>query len=72
MGKEMAAHTSILAWKVPRTEELGRVQSTGSQSRGQLSDFTSLCLMVTLVKEEQRSQKADGEATQGLARTGSC
>ena len=27
----MATHSSILAWKIPRTEEPGRLQSTGSQ-----------------------------------------
>ena len=27
----MAAHSSILVWKIPRTEEPGRLQSTGSQ-----------------------------------------
>ena len=30
--KEMASHSSILAWKIPRMEEHGRLQSTGSQS----------------------------------------
>ena len=29
LEKEMATHSSILAWKVPRTEERGRLQSTG-------------------------------------------
>ena len=24
-GEEMATHSSILAWKIPRTEELGRL-----------------------------------------------
>ena len=28
----MATHSSILAWKIPWTEEPGRLQSTGSQS----------------------------------------
>ena len=27
----MATHSSILAWRIPRTEEPGRLQSTGSQ-----------------------------------------
>ena len=27
--KEMATHSSILAWRIPWTEELGRLQSTG-------------------------------------------
>ena len=41
-GKEMATHSSILAWRIPWREEPGRLQSTGSQSQTQLSDFTSL------------------------------
>ena len=31
LEKEMATHSSILAWKIPWTEEPGRFQSTGSQ-----------------------------------------
>ena len=40
LGKEMATHSSILAWIIPGMEELGALQSTGSQSRTRLSDFT--------------------------------
>ena len=29
--KEMAAHSSILAWEIPLTEEPGGLQSLGSQ-----------------------------------------
>ena len=36
----MAAHSSILAWRIPRTEGPGGLQSMGSQSRARLSDFT--------------------------------
>ena len=28
--KEMATHSSILAWKIPRTEDPGELQSMGS------------------------------------------
>ena len=35
LGKEMALHSSILAWKIPWTEESGRLQSMGSQRVGQ-------------------------------------
>ena len=28
---EMATHSNILAWRIPWTEELGGLQSTGSQ-----------------------------------------
>ena len=31
MEKGMATHSSILAWRIPRTEEPGRLQSMGSQ-----------------------------------------
>ena len=30
LEKEMATHSSVLAWKIPWTEEPGRLQSTGS------------------------------------------
>ena len=31
LEKEMATHSSILAWRIPWTEEPGGLQSTGSQ-----------------------------------------
>ena len=31
LEKEMATHSSILAWRIPQTEELGGLQSTGLQ-----------------------------------------
>ena len=31
LEKEMATHSSILAWEIPGTEEPGRLQSMGSQ-----------------------------------------
>ena len=34
LEKEMATHCSIIAWKIPGTEELGRLQSMGSQRVG--------------------------------------
>ena len=34
LEKEMATHSSILAWKIPRTEEPGRLQSMESQRVG--------------------------------------
>ena len=33
----MATHPSILAWRIPRTEEPGRLQSVGSHGWGRLS-----------------------------------
>ena len=34
LEKGMATHSSILAWKIPWTEEPGRLQSIGSQRVG--------------------------------------
>ena len=34
LEKEMATHSSILAWKIPWTEELGWLLSMGSQRVG--------------------------------------
>ena len=34
LEKEMATHSSILAWRTPRTEEPGGLQSMGSQRAG--------------------------------------
>ena len=34
LEKEMATHSSILAWKIPLMEEPGGLQSTGSQRVG--------------------------------------
>ena len=34
LEKEMATHSSILAWKIPWTEELGGLQFTVSQRVG--------------------------------------
>ena len=45
LDKEMATHSSTLAWKIPWMEELGRLQSLGSQ---RLSDLT-LYLLYSLL-----------------------
>ena len=34
LEKEMAIHSSTLAWRIPWTEELDRLQSMGSQRVG--------------------------------------
>ena len=40
LEKEMATHSSTLAWKIPGTEKPGRLQSIGSQRVGH--DFVTL------------------------------
>ena len=43
LEKEMAPHSSILAWKIPWMEEPGRLQSMGSQrDTTEQLHFTSL------------------------------
>ena len=47
LEEEMATHSSILSWRIPWTEEPGRLQSMGSQRVGhwtQLSNFISFFL----------------------------
>ena len=39
LEKDMVTHFSILTWRIPRTEESGRLQSMGLQSHTQLNDF---------------------------------
>ena len=34
LEKDMATHSSILAWKIPQMEKPGRLQSVGSQRVG--------------------------------------
>ena len=36
LEKEMASHSSILAWEIPQTEEPGRLQPIGTQRWTQL------------------------------------
>ena len=47
----MAPHSSTPAWKIPWTEEPGRLQSMGLQSRTQLSDFSFTFHFHALEKE---------------------
>ena len=43
LEKEVATHSSTLAWKIPWMEEPAGLQSMGSLSQTQLSGFNSLC-----------------------------
>ena len=47
MEKAMAPYSSTLAWKIPRTEDPGRLQSMGLR----LSDFTFTFRFLALEKE---------------------
>ena len=45
LEKEMAIHSSTLAWKIPWMEEPDRLQSMGSQRVRHMSDFTFFALL---------------------------
>ena len=47
----MATYSSTLAWKIPWTEEPGRLQSMGSLNRTRLSDLTFTFHFHALEKE---------------------
>ena len=47
----MAPHSSTLAWKIPWTEEAGRLQSGVAKSWTRLSDFTFTFHFHALEKE---------------------
>ena len=50
LEKELAAHSSVLAWEIPWTEEPGGLQSMESQkSRRRLSDLTTRICLGSLV-----------------------
>ena len=42
LEKEMATHSSVLAWRIPGTEEPGGLPSMGSQSRTRLKRLSSI------------------------------
>ena len=77
----MATHSSTLAWKIPWTEEPGRLQSMGSLSPAWLSDFTFTFHFHALEKEMAThssvlawripgTEEPDGLPSVGLHRVG--
>ena len=63
LEKEMAIHSSTIAWKIPWTEEPGRPQSMGSQ-RVRHDWATSLHFMKKLKEEMERVVKEPDENNQ--------
>ena len=72
LEKEMATHSSILAWKIPWTEDPGGLQSMGSQSRTQLRvcTFTSLkhTYTGTILIKPKNEITADGDCNHEIKR----
>ena len=54
LEKEMAIHSSTIAWKIPWTEEPGRLQSMGSRRVGHDFTFTFI-LRTCLVNNKQNA-----------------
>ena len=48
LKKEVATHSSILAWEIPGIKEPGRLHSVGSQSQTQLGNWVHTHSEVTL------------------------
>ena len=61
----MATHSSILAWRIPWTEEPGGLQSTGSQRVGH-DGVTSLSLLFNLYTEYIMRNTGLKEAQAGI------
>ena len=63
LGKEIATHSSILAWRIPWLEEPSRLQTTGSQTvRHDWATSLSLSLALTLffwAKNEKKKSHMD-------------
>ena len=61
----MAPHSSTLAWKIPWTEEPGRLQSIGSLSQTRLGNFTFTFQCHALEKEMATHSRFLREESQG-------
>ena len=55
LEEEMADHSSILAWKIPWTEEPGRLQSIESQRVGHDLECRHLVLEASLVTQKVKN-----------------
>ena len=54
LEKEMATHSSVLAWRIPGTGEPGGLPSMGSQSRTRLKRLSSSSSSVYINQNEKR------------------
>ena len=72
LEKEMATHSTILAWRIQWTEDPGRLQYMGLQSRTQMSNLTFTSLKHTytgtaLIKPKNEFT-ADGDCSHEIKR----
>ena len=60
LEKEMATHSSTLAWKIPWTEEPGGLQSMGLQRVRQ--DWATSYFLSSLIEEERQLILSDQDS----------
>ena len=60
LEKEMATHSSILAWEIPLTEEPGGLQSTGWQKESDMTEWLSTSLPVRQASDPKPDQDDSG------------
>ena len=72
LEKGMATHSSILAWKIPWTEEAGGLQSTGRKSWTRLSTQHTIVSWVTGAGKQREgtrgTEACDGSVAARLCR----
>ena len=49
----MAAHSSMLAWEISRTEEPGRYSPWGCKSQTELSEYTTTIFHYNIFKKQK-------------------
>ena len=62
----MATHSSILAWRIPWTEEPGGLQSKGSRRVGHNWTTLLLPLFMTVIKQSKKPLRTEGLISLGL------
>ena len=68
LEKEMVTHSSILAWKISRTEEPGGLQSMGFQKAGHDLDKTTTTRSLGTLSTSLRKISSFKMALQGMSR----
>ena len=77
LAKGMAIHSSVLAWRIPWTEERGGLWPVGSQSRTRLSNQTatmrtSACFVAVSLPGHTCWWESEGPSAQPVSNTKVC
>ena len=60
----MAAHSSVLAWRIPRAEQPGGLQSMGSQSQARLTDEHFHLVVAVVIQSKKEACFQEDEMPQ--------